>query len=593
MKNHLASSLVFCLALISVGTAQARTYTEPTDTATVDRSGWTSVAAPSLGWVSKDIAYRQFATPVSTAVKDTLVTAWRGERIGLEALLASPVELTSLKVSVSPLKRVGDKKDKGADVAEASFMRYVISTAWNMCGYPPDTLPTFTVPDMIDLPGTAVDEMPAQSVRPIWLSIEVPRTLTPGLYSLTLTLTLEEGKRHRTLGELTATVEVLDRTLPEPKDYSFFLDLWQQPYSVSRYYGVEPWSDSHLRLLQPYADMLARLGQKTISAILFYEPWGEQSNDKFEPMVSTVRNPDGSWSFDYTVLDRWTDFMISRGVDAQISCFTMVPWQPEYRYIDAATGSYATLQASPGSEAYADLWKTFLKDFEAHQRERGLLDRTVIFMDERGIDDMMAAYSAAQDAVPGIKMALAGSYHTELIDSLYSYTLIKGDFFPSDVMAQRKANGQLTLMYTCCATPAPSQFSNSDPADGAYLPIYSTATGHDGYLHWSYINWTDNPLEDTRFRMFAPGDTYFVYPDGRSSIRYERLLEGIQHSEKIDILRRDFINSGNTGALVQLENALLPIRTGALNEWYPTSEVVNTLAKALDGLSRQASRTQP
>lgn len=128
-------------------------------------------------------------------------------------------------------------------------------------------------------------------------------------------------------------------------------------------------------------------------------------------------------------------------------------------------------------------------------------------------------------------MSLAGSYHPELVDSLESYTLIKGDFFPDDVMKRRREKGYTTLMYTCCATPAPSQFANSAPADGAYLPVYATATGHDGYLHWSFTNWTNDPLTDTRFHMFAPGDTYFVYPDGRSSIRYERMLEGI-HQRK-------------------------------------------------------------
>ena len=100
------------------------------------------------------------------------------------------------------------------------------------------------------------------------------------------------------------------------------------------------------------------------------------------------------------------------------------------------------------------------------------------------------------------------------------------------------------------------------------------------------MNWTDNPLEDTRFHMFAPGDTYFVYPDGRSSVRYERLLEGIQMSEKIAMLRNEFMRAGDTDRLEQLERALIPIRSGALNPWYPTSEVVNTLQRVLDNLSR-------
>ena len=396
-----------------------------------------------------------------------------------------------------------------------------------------------------------------------------------------------DDRTKATVGSLGLTLKVNKRALPAGKDMDFYLDLWQQPYSVSRYYGVEPWSDDHFRLMRPYMEKLARAGQKTVSVILFYEPWGEQSHDKFEPMVATTRMPDGSWQFGYDVFDRWVDYMDSFGINANLSCFTMVPWELKFRYLDAATGKYEFLEAKTDSPEYEKLWTDFLRDFASHLRKRGLYDKTMIVMDERGLTDMLNARRVAQKAVPGIKMSLAGSYHEELVDSLESYTLIKGDFFPDDVMRRRYATpGFITLMYTCCATPAPSQFSNSDPADGAYLPVYATATGHDGYLHWSYMNWQDNPLEDTRFRMFAPGDTYFIYPDGRSSIRYERMVEGIQMSEKLRLLREELLAAKDVDGLQQLERALIPVRSGAMNKWYTTGNVVDDLQHAIDVLSR-------
>lgn len=570
-----------CLLVPTAAFSANRTYTEPTDTSTVDRSGWEAAdAVTRLSWVSKNVHYRQMATPPAMGCKDTTVHAWRGERLGLEALIASGEGTGELKVTMTPLRR-GKRtyKTPGSSVA---FMRYVTTTAWPGCGYPPDTLPTFTVPDMIDLPEATVAMAP-RTVRPIWLTVEVP-DVEPGVYNMAVSV--EEAATGKKIGELRLNIDVDARKLPAGPDQTFYLDLWQQPYSVSRYYGVEPWSEEHLELMRPYTDKLARAGQKAVTAVLFYEPWGEQSNDKFEPMVATTRLADGTWKFDYEVFDRWVDFMASAGIDGDIECFSMVPWQPQYRYLDAATGELKFLEAKPGSEAYRELWTAFLTDFAAHLRSRGLFERTMIAMDERGLEDMLSAYAVAKAAVPDIRMSLAGSFHKELVDSLDCYTLIKGDFFPDDVIGRRRDRGLLTLMYTCCATPAPSQFSNSAPADGAYIPVYATATGHDGYLHWSYMNWTDNPLEDTRFHMFAPGDTYFIYPDGRSSVRYERMVEGIQMSEKIRMLRDEFAAAGDIVRLQQLENALLPIRTGALNEWYPTSTVVDHLQQALDELSR-------
>lgn len=565
------------------GAGNSVRYEEPVDTATVDKSGWDGISGPTrLTWTPGSEHYRQFAAPTVTMCADTVVNAWRGERLGLEALLISPEGCGPLKVSLSAMKRGG--KTVEAPGSGASFMRYVITTAYNTCGYPSPDLPTYTVPDMIDLPGTTVDMTP-RSVRPVWVTVEVPRDLVPGDY--TMTLAVADAKSGRQVAEATLGINVSGQTLPAPSDYAFYLDMWQQPYAISRYYGVEPWSDAHLAKMAPYADMLARAGQKAVSVILFYEPWGEQSNDKFEPMVETVRTADGKWKFDYTILDRYVNFMADHGVDASIECFTMVPWQPQYRYRDEATDSLKFIECKPGSPQYKELWSSLLVDLSRHLKEKGWYDKTEIVMDERGLPDMLAALEVAQTAVPGIKMALAGNYHSELVDTLNSYTMIKGEFFPESVLKSRRAKGQRSILYTCCATPAPSQFSNSAPADGAYLPVYATATGFDGYLHWSFNNWNNTPLTDTRFHMFAPGDTYFVYPDGRTSIRYERMVEGIQLSEKIRLLRQELEGRQDLAGLQMLEQALLPIRTGAMTSYYPTSAVVADLHKAVDVISRR------
>ncbi|HEY5368179.1 MAG TPA: DUF4091 domain-containing protein [Hanamia sp.] len=46
--------------------------------------------------------------------------------------------------------------------------------------------------------------------------------------------------------------------------------------------------------------------------------------------------------------------------------------------------------------------------------------------------------------------------------------------------------------------------------------------------------------------MWPSGDTYFVYPGGRSSIRFERLREGIQDYEKFKILRAQLEKAGKS-----------------------------------------------
>ena len=536
-----------------------------------------------LTWVSKDYHYRQFEVPQAGHSSDTLIAAWRGERLGVEALVVCRGETGPVRISLSDFTDAKGKK-VAMPGSSAMFMRYVLANDVRDCSYQSEDIPAIMLPDMIDLPGTSVT-IPSGSVCPVWCTIEVPRDLAPGRYTATLSLVPEKGRR--AMAEISLGIDVLDCTLSAPEDYAFYLDLWQQPYAISRYYGVEPWSERHLELLRPYAEYMARAGQKTVSTILFYEPWGEQSNDKFEPMVETLRNPDGSWSFSYDVFDKYVEFMAENGIDRNIECFTMVPWEMRFRYLDKASGEYRFLEAPSYSAEYKELWTAALKSLKRHLSEKGWFDKSLIFMDERGLDQMLDAVSVLQEATPDFKMGLAGEYHGELVDMLYNYTLGNRCFFTAAELERRRQKGLVTLMYTCCTTSEPSQFTSNPPADGAYIPVYCTATGFDGYLHWSFQNWNDNPMDDTRFFKFGSGDTFFIYPDGRSSVRYERMVEGIQLSEKIRLLRQKMKDRNDVDGLLRLEEALVPLRRGAFSSRYPTSTVINELEEAVTTLSRK------
>ena len=100
-----------------------------------------------------------------------------------------------------------------------------------------------------------------------------------------MTLTASAASTGKTVATARLQVNVAPNTLPAPKDYAFYLDMWQQPYAISRYYDVEPWSDAHLEKMAPYADMLARAGQKAVSVILFYEPWGDRATTSSSPWL--------------------------------------------------------------------------------------------------------------------------------------------------------------------------------------------------------------------------------------------------------------------------------------------------------------------
>ena len=164
-------------------------------------------------------------------------------------------------------------------------------------------------------------------------------------------------------------------------------------------------------------------------------------------------------------------------------------------------------------------------------------------MDERAMRDMQNAIKLIKEADPNYKVSLAGNYHGEIESDIYDYCIAFGQKFPEEIKAKRDENGQRSTVYTCCTESFPNTFTFSAPAEATWIGWHVAAGNYDGYLRWAYNSWTANPLQDSRFRTWAAGDCYLVYPDGRSSIRFERLIEGIQDFEKINVLRKEFTNN--------------------------------------------------
>jgi hypothetical protein len=290
--------------------------------------------------------------------------------------------------------------------------------------------------------------------------------------------------------------------------------------------------------------MLANAGQKVITTNINKEPWNNQCYDAYEDMIFWTKNANGNWTYDYSIFDLWVELMMQLGVTKMINCYSMIPWNNELRYYDATTETHINIRAKPGTKEFSELWTPFLADFRRHLQEKGWLEITNIAMDERSPEDMKATLELLQKVAPEFGVSLADNHK-----SYKQYPYLKdicvgfGDFFEESDLAFRKQNGLISTYYVCCSDKFPNVFTFSDPAEGAYIAWYATAAGLDGFLRWAYNSWVENPVIDSRFRTWPAGDTYIVYPGNRSSIRFERLREGIQDAEKIRILREKFLLS--------------------------------------------------
>jgi len=143
--------------------------------------------------------------------------------------------------------------------------------------------------------------------------------------------------------------------------------------------------------------------------------------------------------------------------------------------------------------------------------------------------------------------------------------------FSAKDLLDRQSRGLTTSFYICCSDGFPNQFTFSEPAESTYLAWYAEAANFDGMLRWAFNSWVENPLLDSRFRTWPAGDTYIVYPNARSSIRYERMLEGLQDYAKIQIVKKALKDKGDEVNLKRLEQAIQKLkvveRTATWNQY--------------------------
>ena len=537
-------------------------FTEAADPLPVNEISWTKIKKGThSGFVSVNEHFGRSSAPAAAQVKKSWTQkGWKGERIHTQALIYSTTPLKNVRLDVSDLKNSGGQiiSRKNSTI---NFVRYVITDHLGElksgCGIP-GGLPISLQADMIDT--IQMFSIDAKQSRPLWLSINIPSDAKPGIYQGTLTI---KGENYKATHPF--TIEVLNRTLPLPQNWTFHLDLWQNPYSDARVNGVELWSPEHFAAMKPVYEMLAGAGQKVITATLIEDPWSSQTYDVYGGMVKWIKKETGEWSYDYTIFDKWINFMMGLGIDQQINCYSMIPWTLKFTYFDEASGENNFLEAKPGSEEYKNHWLRMLKDFAFHLKEKNWFNITTIAMDERPEKDMRLALKIIKSADPDFKLSLAGNYHPEIQEFIYDYCIASGQNMPQETITERRNKGFVTTYYTACPEPFPNTFTSSEYAELTWLPMHSLFRNVDGYLRWDYNNWNADPRVDSRFGHWAAGDTYFIYPGARTSIRFERLREGIQDYEKALILKKEFKEKGDVERLQNLEQAISEFDLKSLN----------------------------
>ncbi|WP_426671880.1 glycoside hydrolase domain-containing protein [Mucilaginibacter sp. McL0603] len=482
---------------------------------------------------SEDALYFRVEAPQLKETYSWTGCGWRGERLNAQIVVWSADTLEQVRFKLGDLSDGQGHRISKSNIS-LNMVRYVLanypygSDKVDCGGSPykdgflmPDRFEQF---DRFDVPG--------KTVRPIWLTINVPAGMQPGRYKGNVEVLAKGFEK-----SLQLDLEVQNQLLPPPHEWKYRLDLWQNPWVLAWHNHLQPWSEEHKLLLKKHLKLYADAGGKYITTYAVNSPWSDNSYTIEGGMIGSIKQKNGIWKFDYSIFDEYVELAMSVGIDKAITVYTPIPGNYRFRYIDGVTGNYITESWPPGSDKFKAYWEPFLNDLRAHLQKKGWLDKTYIGINENPMNETLTAIKFVKANWPGWKITYAGDWHPELNDLLNDYSFVKGKESPIDIMALRKAKGFTTTYYVCCTPPKPNTFLFSPPIEGQWISWYAAAYGYNGFLRWAYDAWTQDPSRDGRHGSWAAGDCYLVYPGANSGIRFEKLREGISDYEKIRILK--------------------------------------------------------
>ncbi|MGQ9663345.1 MAG: glycoside hydrolase domain-containing protein [Kiritimatiellia bacterium] len=210
------------------------------------------------------------------------------------------------------------------------------------------------------------------AMQPVWVTVCVPSNAVPGEYTGKLIIETANNP----LPNVTIKITVADWALPDPRHYTVQNIGWLSPERVALYCGVPMWSDQHFQLLGRSLTMMLPLGIRYVEVNLVRR---YLSRDNNEVMVTWIKQPDGTFKYDFTVFEKYMD-VVAETIGKPF-CIRINMWSsrrdPTHPVVvfDPATGQTEELYQPPYGtpESYA-FWKPLLDELKARLEKRGWFD---------------------------------------------------------------------------------------------------------------------------------------------------------------------------------------------------------------------------
>jgi outer membrane protein assembly factor BamB len=148
---------------------------------------------------------------------------------------------------------------------------------------------------------------------PLFFVVQVPRDAVPGWYAANVRVSANEQT-----WDLPVQILVSPLVLPDARDFGSLIGLYSSPETVAIYGKVTPYSEEHLKLMEPSFAMQGQVGNDILHVPVILNGFGatattwlgrgtaEPGPRRRVPMIRWIRK-DGGLVPDFTVLERFLD----------------------------------------------------------------------------------------------------------------------------------------------------------------------------------------------------------------------------------------------------------------------------------------------
>lgn len=463
-------------------------------------------------------------------MQDTLkIFGIRGEVISGQCAVSAKKDLTSLTVSIGAFS---DRKTGNVLSSDA--------VTWNFVGSIPltENTPNQPAKAVVRLaparfPDYLMQErqinVKAKAYQAIWLTIDVPASAAPAIYTGVITVTSQQGE-----SKLPVSVTIYPLVLPETRNLK--VTEWYNTDDFARFHGInEMYSKAWFGMLEKYARNMADHRQN-----VFQVP---------TEAIEIERASDGKLKFDFSRFDQIADVFWKTGKmdfleTGELTRFSKDAWFSteiklrNFQVKDLATGKVEKMEGT-------DVVPALLSATEGHLRAKGWLSKSLYHIkDEPSMHNSLSWIEMSQyihhyapdlrriDAIETTNLLNDIEVAVPKLDAL-------GTWYESYREAQRRG---VELWFYTVGIYQGSLFPNKT----IDMPVMNSRIMHwlnykydaTGYLHWGWNQWTEDPFKAVGMHI---GDGWHVYPvkDGvLNSLRWEEMRNGIQDYECFMLLEK-------------------------------------------------------